>query len=255
MAAINKGYMLFVDGENLTFRAQELARKQGFDITDERAFPFYKPDVYFWPQEMPVNGVWWTAKVHVAQPAQRCYYYTSTGGGDEAADAVHDARQSKGFSPVVVHKPARQKKAKGVDISLTKDMLLQGFLNNYDVAALVAGDGDYLPVIEELKRLGKWVIVSFFDDDNGLSPKLRRPADQYVPFNLLAHGVQPRTLVPSPARAQIYLEIDPVLKKRLIRLGERRTPVKKLTDEALQAFAQYLETEEAKLGLLDSPMT
>src|SRR4051794_12186407 len=53
------------------------------------------------------------------------------------------------------HPQAERPGAKGVDISLTKDMLVQAFLGNYDIAVLVAADGDYLPVVEEVKRLGK----------------------------------------------------------------------------------------------------
>jgi uncharacterized LabA/DUF88 family protein len=79
--------------------------------------------------------------------------YTPTAGAREAADGVHDELQKKRFHPVVVHK-LKKRKAKGVDISLTKDMLLQVFLNNYDVAVLVAGYGDYKPLVEEVKRLG-----------------------------------------------------------------------------------------------------
>ena len=44
-------------------------------------------------------------------------------------------------------KPAA--KAKGVDIALTTDMLSNAFLGNYDVAVLVAGDGDYVPLVEQ----------------------------------------------------------------------------------------------------------
>ena len=44
-------------------------------------------------------------------------------------------------------------RAKGVDIALTKDLLSHAFLDNYDAVVLVAGDGDYVPVVEELKRL------------------------------------------------------------------------------------------------------
>jgi len=48
-------------------------------------------------------------------------------------------------------------------------MLSHAFLNNYDVATLIAGDADYVPLVEEVKRLGKVVYVLFFVS-NGLSP-------------------------------------------------------------------------------------
>jgi len=43
---------------------------------------------------------------------------------------------------------------------------------------LLAGDGDYVPLILELKRLGKVVYVAFFSA-SGLSPELRLAADGF----------------------------------------------------------------------------
>src|SRR5262249_21732676 len=42
-------WMMFVDGENLTLRAQEIAQQVGMDLTDSQRFPVYLKDVYFWP--------------------------------------------------------------------------------------------------------------------------------------------------------------------------------------------------------------
>jgi uncharacterized LabA/DUF88 family protein len=68
-------------------------------------------------------------------------------------------------------KVRQQEKAKGMDIALAKDFLSHAFLDNYDVAVLVAGDGDDVPLITEVKRLGKVVYVVFFND-YGLSTEL-----------------------------------------------------------------------------------
>jgi uncharacterized LabA/DUF88 family protein len=65
-----------------------------------------------------------------------------------------------------------------VDIALTKDLLRHAFLGNYDVAVLVAGDGDYVPLVDEVKRLGKVVYVEFFRQ-SGLSNNLRLAADRF----------------------------------------------------------------------------
>ena len=46
---------------------------------------------------------------------------------------------------------------------------------------LLAGDGDYVPLVAELKRLGKVVYVGFFEG-YGLSPELWLEADMF--FNL-----------------------------------------------------------------------
>ena len=83
-----------------------------------------------------------------------------------------------GFDPNVFKKTRKEQKAKGVDIALTKDMLSHAFLGNYNVAVLVAGDGDYIPLIEEVKRLGKQIFVAFISQ--GLSPELPLVADAFI---------------------------------------------------------------------------
>jgi uncharacterized LabA/DUF88 family protein len=47
------------------------------------------------------------------------------------------------------------------------------------VAAIFAGDGDYVPVVEAVKRLGKHVVVGFFGD-SGMSDELRIAAYDFV---------------------------------------------------------------------------
>jgi len=56
-------------------------------------------------------------------------------------------------------------------------------MGNYEVAVLAAGDGDFVPLVEEVKRFGKRVVVIFWDN-NGLNPELRRAADEFTPLRL-----------------------------------------------------------------------
>ncbi len=65
----------------------------------------------------------------------------------------------------------------GVDIALTTDMLSHAFLDNYSIAVLAAGDGDYVPAVEAVKRQGKQVWGLFFDAE--MSPALRRACDKF----------------------------------------------------------------------------
>jgi uncharacterized LabA/DUF88 family protein len=90
----------------------------------------------------------------VLDHAIRSYYYTSVKGDDTAAMSVKRALRELGFHPEVFKKTREEDKAKGVDIALAKDFLSHAFLDNYDVALLIAGDGDYVPLITEVKRLG-----------------------------------------------------------------------------------------------------
>jgi len=46
---------------------------------------------------------------------------------------------------------------KGVDILIATDMLTGALRDCYDTAVLVSGDGDFAPVLDEIKRAGKQV--------------------------------------------------------------------------------------------------
>jgi uncharacterized LabA/DUF88 family protein len=58
-------------------------------------------------------------------------------------------------------------------------MLSHAFLGNYQTAVLVAGDGDYVPLVREVQRFGKRVHVWFFGE-SGASPELIRVADDFL---------------------------------------------------------------------------
>lgn len=182
MSGTCKKWMMFVDGENLTIRAQEIAQQKEVNLNDQQVFPVYLKDVYFWPAGSLPSHHNFVRRADTERYAERCYYYTSAPGDSPAIDQVVDALLEIGFHPVVMHKPKGQR-AKGVDISLTKDMLLQAFMGNYDVAILVAGDGDFVPLVDEVMRFGKKVVVAFWEN-NGLNPKLRRAADEFCPLSL-----------------------------------------------------------------------
>jgi hypothetical protein len=71
-------WMLFVDGENLTLRAKDLAAKNNVILDPGRQ---YIPDVFVWTKREPRVPL---AEDWVCQPrAVRAYYYTSMAGDDE----------------------------------------------------------------------------------------------------------------------------------------------------------------------------
>jgi len=168
----DKRCMMFIDGENLTIRAQKIA---------EAGNIHHRQDVYLWFHFHPAEI--FAGERCMRSPSQmvRSYYYTAICGGTEALPEVKKHLWDIGFTPVVFTK-AKDKPAKGVDIALTKDMLSHAFLNNYDVAVLVAGDGDYVPLVQEVKRLGKIVCVAFFEK-SGLNPALMQESDIFIPLD------------------------------------------------------------------------
>jgi len=172
--------MMFVDGENLTIRAQRLAQDRNIPLQEG---PYYMRDVLVWlpeieatrrllynedgPEELQFLGV-------------RAYYYASTTGDEDKIRSIREALWHIGFHPEVFKKPRKRDRTKGVDIALATDLLGNAYRDNYDAAVLVAGDGDYVPLVEEVKRLGKVVHVAFFSEKGcGLSPDLRLASDRF----------------------------------------------------------------------------
>ena len=120
-----------------------------------------------------------------AHPPIRCHYYASVTGDDDKLDDVRAKLWKIGFMPSVFKKNKEQTRAEGVDIALTKDMLSHAFGDHYDVAVLLAGDGDYVPLVEKLSDRGKIVCVSFFEaEEAAMSPRLKAACDYFLPVDM-----------------------------------------------------------------------
>jgi uncharacterized LabA/DUF88 family protein len=165
-------WMQFVDGENLTIRAQEMLKSSGVDLAESRN---HKRDCFVWPGD---NYAAFGGSLYLEERPIRSFYYTSAVGDEPMLRQIREHLWSLGFEPHVFKKAKRNVKAKGVDIALTKDMLSHAFRGNYSAAVLVAGDGDYVPLVEEVKRLGKQVFVNFINEFT--HPDLRLAADHFV---------------------------------------------------------------------------
>jgi uncharacterized protein (TIGR00288 family) len=71
----------------------------------------------------------------------------------------------------------RSGRSKRVDITLATEMLLHAHRKNYDIAILVGGDEDYVPLVEAVKSEGRR--VALWALESGLSSALRKSADHY----------------------------------------------------------------------------
>lgn len=170
-------WMLFVDGENFTIRGQDFARKTGLELV---AGTYWQADVYLW---FPECGAGPFYGLHPERPMVeplRAHYYTTAVGDQNALDLVREKVWSLRFSPSVFKKDSRTKRTKGVDITLATDMLSGAYKGIYDTAVLVAGDADYVPLVEEVRRQGRRVVVMFYGPTNGLSTELRLSADSFT---------------------------------------------------------------------------
>ena len=173
---VYKSWMMFVDGENLTIQAQNLAASKGLKMV--AGLPNYREGSFIWFRNGVAKAARFNAVPRLAESALRAYYYTSLVGSDPEMQSLKGQLRAMDFDPEIFKKFKGEARPKGVDIALTKDMLAHAFRGNYEIAVLVAGDGDYLPLIEEVKRLGKLVYVWFLEA--GLHPSIRLAADHFV---------------------------------------------------------------------------
>ena len=70
---------------------------------------------------------------------------------------------------------------KGVDILVALELLRGAYRDEYDVAIVVAGDGDYADVAAEVRATGKKVINAFFSESK--SYELSKSSDGFVDLN------------------------------------------------------------------------
>ena len=84
----------------------------------------------------------------------------------------------------------RKARQKGVDTLIAVDMLVGAFSGLFDVAVLVAGDADFIPVVEEVRRRGAMVAVAGVS--TSVSGDLRRVADRYIELD--SQWVTPMTV-------------------------------------------------------------
>lgn len=169
--------LVFVDGENLAIRYKDLAKQKCLEPSPS---PFYEPDVFLWSDTLN--------KLCDCAGALRRHYYTSVVGDETRRKDIEDRLKAAGIeAPSVFKKPKKDKDrpSKGVDISLAVDMLTHASRKNYGLAILIAGDGDYVPLVKAVKAEGSRVYVWFFDESHGLSRDLRMSADYYAEISIV----------------------------------------------------------------------
>jgi uncharacterized LabA/DUF88 family protein len=161
--------MIFVDGENLAIRFGAFLKSTGLVRNPETV---YRPDVYLWWRPLSEEGTVSCGGII------RTHYYTAVQGDHPTVDEVANDLKQAGVEAPRVFKKAKGVRSKRVDITLATEMLLHGTRRNYDIAILVAGDEDYVPLIEAVQLEGRGVHVWYIPE--GLSPRLVQAADQYT---------------------------------------------------------------------------
>lgn len=172
--------MIFVDGENLIQRYQD-SLKAG---ATPSAGVCHIDNALLWHPKLTTQ----------MRDIKRISYYTTYTGDAIAiktliaqiADTTygflegleHPPSQMGRLVPHVFTKERKSAKTKSVDINLTIDALRHTYNDTLDTAYICSGDGDYLPLITEIMRQGKRVIVWAFS--SGLNPQLPSAADGFA---------------------------------------------------------------------------
>src|ERR1035438_8581163 len=99
-------WMLFVDGENLTIRSQELAKDSGYQLIETFR---YKRDCYVWPVQ---NAQQILIPVHGEPLPLRSFYYTSLRADHDGIEKVRANLWQLGFEPHVFKRHRDGVKAK-----------------------------------------------------------------------------------------------------------------------------------------------
>jgi uncharacterized LabA/DUF88 family protein len=156
--------MIFVDGENLAIRyGKELGGNTPMSHV------VFVPNVFVWSPHLsrrdgPYDFI-------------RRYYYTSAPGAENDRDPIAQRLRDSGIEAPRVFPRTKDRGSKRVDITLATEMLTHAHRGHFDFAILVAGDEDYVPLVEAVKGEGRRVALWFLE--NGLSPALKAAADHY----------------------------------------------------------------------------
>jgi uncharacterized LabA/DUF88 family protein len=157
--------MIFIDGTNFL---RGLGREIGID-----KFKAYNPS----HEALDLAAIYINMASGAISRTEliRTYWFASYKGNEETKFNLSEKIRKLGFEPLLYQ--LRGDREKGVDIALTMSMLTNAFNQNFDIGLLIAGDEDYLELVNEVKRYGPIMCGSYFSE--GLSPRLKLAFDHF----------------------------------------------------------------------------
>jgi len=136
-------------------------------------------------QRMDLNFEAFTQKLAQGRPLYRIYYYNIR---QDEKRRPREHKEQERFLNALYKVPYLEARLghtrehqgvtveKGVDVMLATDLLNLAWMDMYDTAVLVSGDGDFTYAVQMTKNLGKYVEVACFATNQ--SPELAQVADQ-----------------------------------------------------------------------------
>lgn len=165
--------MVFIDGGYLR---ENLKKKWGNDEFSTGVF-----------QQLVREFVTYVSSGNMVGELIRAYYYDAI---IDEKEKVEREKQQKFFDKLrrlpfcalrlgrLVKTEKRGYKQKGVDILMAVDMLTKAYENHYEIAVLVAGDGDFVDLVEAVKDAGKRVFGAYIKDH--VDSRLLDCLDNYI---------------------------------------------------------------------------
>ena len=179
--------LIFVDGENLVLRYQEMLQAGRKPASDN----VHIPDCFVWNQRVLDDHIW---------DLKRVSYYTSVIGDDVRVRQVREQIAATTFTcrtgvvggglqsgfttrtgqivPFVRKKSTRSKKESICDIAITVDVMRACYRDHAKIIWLFSGDGDFLSLFNEVVHNGKSAYASAFS--SGLNEEIRFVVDEFL---------------------------------------------------------------------------
>lgn len=165
--------ILLVDGENMVMRFQDMMAN-GYQPFENVV---HQTDCFVWNPRMN----------HPVSSFDRVCYYTSVAGDDvkmrfveESISKIIIGSVPAIISPIpfVFKRPKDSRKLKMVDIQIVIDALKYASTDVYDEMWIASGDGDYIPLMRELRYLGRRVGCMALS--SGINVGIRQNVDRFI---------------------------------------------------------------------------
>ena len=174
--------LILVDGENLVARYEAMlsdgrAPRAGDEVIHEQGRFLWRPGLPMWQTQDVVRVTYFTTVIG-DEPAIAALEDLISRTGYEFVPRDIATRQAGFLCPRVFKKPKANYKNKSVDLNIAIDALRHAYSRSVDRIVILSGDGDFVPLIEEVMRQGVQVVSGGFS--NGLSPNLSRVADEFI---------------------------------------------------------------------------
>lgn len=178
--------LIFVDGENLTQRYQQMLA-EGRSPAEGNV---YVPDAFIWNPSVLNQSIW---------NLRRSSYYTSVVGDNPKVQDVRNQIAGTSFTcntgvvtgplrsefstrsgqlmPFVRKTSSRSRKESICDIQLTVDVMRACYRDHANIIWVFSGDGDFLSLFEEVVHSGKTIYASAFS--SGLNEDIPSAVDEF----------------------------------------------------------------------------